>query len=358
MDRVKRFVSFVLRVISGVLFLLWGLMVTIWLIDNEFNFKASYGMICGSVMLILYPSVILAILGNKKGYINRALKQLHILSRILLMIGTWLLLLIILVAYSEMHELYLGAAIIAVVFVILIALVEAIKNNQIKARKIRQEEARFQEIVNQTEQQRKEIEQTYLKQIEAERQEKIHAEEYTELVRKEEEEKRNQLESEYLKQLNDLESDAYKDFIKRRQDEKQYKEERREYYLDTYGVDVQRIVDVDGMEGHLFEAFCADLLEDNGYSNVTVTRGSGDQGVDIVAQIKGISYAIQCKNYSSFLSNKPVQEVLAGKNYYDCHLGVVMTNSYFGKSACELAQKTGVILWDRETLWQMLEVLR
>ena len=33
---------------------------------------------------------------------------------------------------------------------------------------------------------------------------------------------------------------------------------------------------MDDMEGHEFEYFCAQLLEDNGLQDVEVTRGSGD----------------------------------------------------------------------------------
>ena len=39
------------------------------------------------------------------------------------------------------------------------------------------------------------------------------------------------------------------------------------------------------MDGHEFEYFCGDLLKKNEFSNVEVTRGSGDQGIDIIANI-------------------------------------------------------------------------
>ena len=42
----------------------------------------------------------------------------------------------------------------------------------------------------------------------------------------------------------------------------------------------ERIIDFDNMEGHVFEHFCAEVLTLNGYENVTVTQGSGDQGID------------------------------------------------------------------------------
>ena len=115
------------------------------------------------------------------------------------------------------------------------------------------------------------------------------------------------------------------------------------------------VSEIDGMDGHEFEYFCADLLRKNGFVNVKVTPGSGDQGVDILAEKGGVKYAIQCKNYSSPLSNTPVQDVKAGKVFYGCHVGVVMTNSTFTPGANALAQATGVLLWDRAVLQSMME---
>ena len=66
-------------------------------------------------------------------------------------------------------------------------------------------------------------------------------------------------------------------------------------------------------------------------------------------------YAIQCKCYSSALGNTPVQEVCAGKSMYNCHVGVVMTNNYFTAGAKQLAEKNGILLWDRDKLQQMID---
>lgn len=110
---------------------------------------------------------------------------------------------------------------------------------------------------------------------------------------------------------------------------------------------------IDEMDGHEFEYFCADILRKNGFNDVIVTKGSGDQGVDILATKDCIKYAVQCKNYSSPLGNTPVQEVNAGKTFYGCHVGVVMTNSSFTSGAKDLAQATGVLLWDRSVLQEM-----
>lgn len=106
----------------------------------------------------------------------------------------------------------------------------------------------------------------------------------------------------------------------------------------------------DYMEGHEFEYFCADVLRSNGFTNVEVTKGSGDQGIDILAEKDGIKYAIQCKCYNSDIGTKAVQEAFSGKTFYNCHISVVMTNRYFTPAAKQLADKNGVILWDRDKL--------
>lgn len=115
---------------------------------------------------------------------------------------------------------------------------------------------------------------------------------------------------------------------------------------------------VDGMDGHEFEHYCANLLRKIDYTDVKVTPGSGDQGVDIIAIKDGVKYAFQCKNYSSSLGNTPVQEVAAGKVFYGCHVGVVITNSTFTPGAVQLANATNVLLWDRTKLAELISMAK
>ncbi|MBR4858146.1 MAG: restriction endonuclease [Clostridia bacterium] len=112
----------------------------------------------------------------------------------------------------------------------------------------------------------------------------------------------------------------------------------------------EAITEFDCMSGIEFEKLCAEILLKNGFKNIELTPHTGDQGVDILAEKGFIKYAIQCKHYNSPVGNTCVQEVHAGKIYYNCHVGVVMTNSVFTQSAKSLAEATGVLLWDREIL--------
>ena len=110
---------------------------------------------------------------------------------------------------------------------------------------------------------------------------------------------------------------------------------------------------MDEMEGHDFEYYCADLLKDNGFLEVEVTKGSGDFGADILAERDGVTYAVQCKCYDKPIGVKAVQEVYAGRDYYGRMVGVVMTNQYFTQPAVELATKLNIMLWDRGYLDSM-----
>lgn len=112
---------------------------------------------------------------------------------------------------------------------------------------------------------------------------------------------------------------------------------------------------LDEMEGHEFEYFCADLLAERGFREVEVTKGSGDYGVDILAEKDGVTYAIQCKAYTTPVGVKAIQEAYAGRDYYDRMVGAVLTNQYFTKPAVEAAKKLKILLWDRGYLEEMME---
>ncbi len=113
--------------------------------------------------------------------------------------------------------------------------------------------------------------------------------------------------------------------------------------------------DVDLMEGHEFEYYCAELLKKCGFQGVEVTKGSGDYGVDILAEKEGVTYAIQCKCYTAPVGVKAVQEAYAGRDYYDRMVGAVLTNQYFTRPAVDAAKKLKILLWDRGYLEDMQE---
>lgn len=110
----------------------------------------------------------------------------------------------------------------------------------------------------------------------------------------------------------------------------------------------------ENMEGHEFEYFCADLLRSRGFVDVEVTKGSGDYGIDILAEKDGVTYAIQCKRYGTPVGVKAIQEAYAGRDYYDRMVGAVMTNQYFTSPAVEAAGKLKILLWDGGYIEEMM----
>ncbi len=113
--------------------------------------------------------------------------------------------------------------------------------------------------------------------------------------------------------------------------------------------------EIDEMEGHDFEYYCAELLRADGFSEVEVTKGSGDFGVDILGARDGITYAFQCKCYDRPIGVKAVQEVYAGRDYYGRMVGVVIANQYFTQPAVEMADRLNIMLWDRDYIAMMTE---
>ena len=115
----------------------------------------------------------------------------------------------------------------------------------------------------------------------------------------------------------------------------------------------RRPEEFDLMEGRDFEHYCAELLRRRGFQEVEVTKGSGDYGIDILAEKDGVTYAVQCKRYAAPVGVKAVQEAYAGRDYYDRMVGAVLTNQYFTKSAVQAARKLKILLWDRDYLQSM-----
>ncbi|WP_079523982.1 restriction endonuclease [Solibacillus isronensis] len=116
------------------------------------------------------------------------------------------------------------------------------------------------------------------------------------------------------------------------------------------------IASIDTMSGVQFEKFLHSYFSQNGY-RVSLTKTSGDQGVDLILYKEERKIAVQCKRYkpSNRVTNTAVQEVLTGKIYYDCTEAWVITTSTYTPHAIRLANKVGVRLIDRAGLIKLLK---
>lgn len=114
------------------------------------------------------------------------------------------------------------------------------------------------------------------------------------------------------------------------------------------------IDDIDMMTGIEFEHFLCRLFSEDGYK-ATITKASNDQGADLILEKNGNRIVVQAKRYLNAVSNSAIQEVVAAKAIYRCVNAMVVTNSYFTKSAIILAMSNKVTLYDREKLKDKLE---
>ena len=111
---------------------------------------------------------------------------------------------------------------------------------------------------------------------------------------------------------------------------------------------------VDTMNGIAFEHYIAELLRHEGYSDVAVSKASGDFGVDIVACRYGKRYAIQVKRYTGTVSRRAVSDAVAGMSHYGCNAAMVITNSYLSGQSMAFAAKLGCEIVNRDRLGEWI----
>ena len=121
----------------------------------------------------------------------------------------------------------------------------------------------------------------------------------------------------------------------------------------NYENDLEDEINLD--DPYMFEKDIADIFIRHGW-NARATKGSGDQGADVIAESKGgLKIIVQCKLYSQPVGNKAVQEVYSALNYYSGDYAFVITNSTFTKSAKQLADSNKVMLLHYSALPELLE---
>lgn len=106
---------------------------------------------------------------------------------------------------------------------------------------------------------------------------------------------------------------------------------------------------IDVMSGREFEEYVAGRIRDNGWT-ASLTRATGDFGVDLIAVIGGRRYAIQCKRHAKPVGVAAVQQVVAGAVHHECSRSLVITNQEFTYAAKEMARNTGCELIGRSRI--------
>ena len=100
---------------------------------------------------------------------------------------------------------------------------------------------------------------------------------------------------------------------------------------------------LNNQKGIAFENQCMKILISKGW-RVEETPKSGDQGIDLIASIENYRLCIQCKDHKKPIGNKAVQEVSAGKKYWNGTHAILVSQSGYTKSAYKLAAANNVLL--------------
>lgn len=99
------------------------------------------------------------------------------------------------------------------------------------------------------------------------------------------------------------------------------------------------------MDPYGFERLSQRILRESGFSHVTVTKKSGDGGIDGTGKLKingifSFNVAFQCKRYSGVVGASFVRD-FRGSLTTDIEKGVLITTGTFSKSAKEEASNPG-----------------
>lgn len=96
------------------------------------------------------------------------------------------------------------------------------------------------------------------------------------------------------------------------------------------------------------------LLADLGWTNLQRRGGSGDRGVDLVGQLEGEQYVIQCKRYTKKVPPAMVRDLVGALHIQQADRALLVTTSGFTRQGHEEVRNQKVELWDGSVLEEQL----
>lgn len=100
-----------------------------------------------------------------------------------------------------------------------------------------------------------------------------------------------------------------------------------------------------------FEGWCADRLREQGY-RVTVVGGTGDHGVDLIAERDGSRMVVQCKRWygGRSVGESEIRDLAGAMQHEHAADGMVITTERFTPAALSWARGKPIRLWNVEQL--------
>jgi HJR/Mrr/RecB family endonuclease len=111
---------------------------------------------------------------------------------------------------------------------------------------------------------------------------------------------------------------------------------------------------MDRMHGLTFEAYVCRVLESRGYLMENI-RGSNDYGVDAIATKGAERIAIQIKRSKHPIDRRAISDAMAGREFYKCQRGMVITNATLTESARQFATEIQCAVVERDEFLAWVE---
>jgi HJR/Mrr/RecB family endonuclease len=103
-----------------------------------------------------------------------------------------------------------------------------------------------------------------------------------------------------------------------------------------------------------FEHFIGDQFKKRGY-RVSVTKATGDQGIDLICYKDGKKVIVQCKKYHNQVPSQAVMNLIGAKHFHDAHEAILITTGQFTNAGKAYANKTNIQLIDGKQLIEWLK---
>ncbi len=110
---------------------------------------------------------------------------------------------------------------------------------------------------------------------------------------------------------------------------------------------------LEGVSGWEFERVVGELFKKFGYT-VSVTKGSGDEGIDLFLEKEGLRAGVQCKRWKTMIGQRVIREFYGSLMHAELQKGFVITTNRFSKAAKDFVREKPIVLIDREELRRII----
>lgn len=121
-------------------------------------------------------------------------------------------------------------------------------------------------------------------------------------------------------------------------------------------IKIQKVEDLLNVDPYQFEHMSAQLLKEQGFTDIKVTKRSNDKGIDIVCRKGNDKYVAQCKRYSNNIGSPEMQMFIGAVLNARADRGIYVTTSEFTREAQVMARLNNIELVDKYKLFEWISI--